>query len=87
MVTQDITRHKQAEEQVHELAFYDSLTRLPNRRLLIDRLQQAQVHSARQKTNCAILFIDLDNFKALNDTRGHDVGDLLLIEIAKRLQG
>ncbi|ODT73585.1 MAG: hypothetical protein ABS69_13690 [Nitrosomonadales bacterium SCN 54-20] len=86
LVIQDITRHKQAEEQVHELAFHDSLTRLPNRRLFLDRLQQAQIHSARQKTHCAILFIDLDNFKALNDTRGHDVGDLLLIEIARRLQ-
>jgi diguanylate cyclase (GGDEF)-like protein/PAS domain S-box-containing protein len=85
-VIQDITGHKQAEEQVHQLAFYDPLTRLPNRRLFLDRLQQAQVHSTRHKTHCAVLFIDLDNFKILNDTRGHDVGDLLLIEVAKRLQ-
>lgn len=85
-VIQDITEHKQAEEQVHQLAFYDPLTRLPNRRLFLDRLQQAQVHSTRHKTNCAILFIDLDNFKTLNDTRGHDIGDLLLIEVAKRLR-
>lgn len=85
-VIQDITEHKQAEEQVHQLAFYDPLTRLPNRRLFLDRLQQAQVHSTRHKTHCAILFIDLDNFKTLNDTRGHDIGDLLLIEIAKRLR-
>lgn len=86
VVIQDITGHKQAEEQVHQLAFYDPLTRLPNRRLFLDRLQQAQAHSTRHKTNCAILFIDLDNFKTLNDTRGHDVGDLLLIEVAERLR-
>ena len=85
-VIQDITEHKQAEEQIHQLAFYDPLTRLPNRRLFLDRLQQAQVYSTRHKTNCAILFIDLDNFKTLNDTRGHDIGDLLLIEVAKRLR-
>lgn len=85
-VIQDITEHKQAEEQVHQLAFYDPLTRLPNRRLFLDRLQQAQVHSTRHKTHCAVLFIDLDNFKMLNDTRGHDIGDLLLIEVAKRLR-
>lgn len=85
-VIQDITVHKQAQEQVHQLAFYDPLTGLPNRRLFLDRLQQAQIHGARQKTHCAILFIDLDYFKTLNDTRGHDVGDLLLIEVAKRLR-
>lgn len=85
-VIQDITQHKQAEEQIHQLAFYDPLTGLPNRRLFLDRLQQAQVHSTRRKTHCAVLFIDLDNFKTLNDTRGHDIGDLLLIEVAKRLR-
>ncbi len=85
-VIQDITVHKQAQEQVHQLAFYDPLTGLPNRRLFLDRLQQAQIHGARHKTHCAILFIDLDYFKTLNDTRGHDVGDLLLIEVAKRLR-
>jgi diguanylate cyclase (GGDEF)-like protein len=85
-VIQDITEHKQAEEQIHQLAFYDPLTKLPNRRLFLDRLQHAQAYSTRRKTNCAILFIDLDNFKTLNDTRGHDIGDLLLIEVAKRLR-
>ncbi|WP_052494279.1 EAL domain-containing protein [Nitrosospira sp. NpAV] len=85
-VIQDITGHKQAEDQIHQLAFYDPLTGLPNRRLFLDRLQQAQLHSTRNKTNCAILFIDLDNFKTLNDTRGHDIGDLLLIEVARRLR-
>ncbi len=82
----DITRYKEADEQMHQLVFYDPLTRLPNRRLLQDRLQQARTRSLRHKTRGAILFIDLDHFKALNDTHGHDVGDLLLIEIAKRLQ-
>lgn len=86
VVIQDITDHKRAEEQVHQLAFYDPLTRLPNRRLFLDRLQQAQAHSTRHDNHCALLFIDLDNFKALNDTRGHDIGDLLLVEIAKRLR-
>jgi diguanylate cyclase (GGDEF)-like protein/PAS domain S-box-containing protein len=83
----DITQFKQAEEAIHALAFYDSLTNLPNRRLLIDRLQQAMVSSARHDEHGAILFIDLDNFKTLNDTRGHDVGDLLLVEVAERLTG
>lgn len=85
-VIQDITGHKQAEEQIHQLAFYDPLTSLPNRRLFLDRLQQAQANSDRHKTNCAILFIDLDNFKTLNDTKGHDIGDLLLAEVARRLK-
>jgi diguanylate cyclase (GGDEF)-like protein/PAS domain S-box-containing protein len=85
-VIQDITANKRAEEQIHRLAFYDPLTNLPNRRLFLDRLQQAQVHSERHKTNCAILFIDLDNFKTLNDTKGHDIGDLLLVEVASRLR-
>jgi diguanylate cyclase (GGDEF)-like protein/PAS domain S-box-containing protein len=82
----DITARKMAEEAVQHLAFYDSLTELPNRRLLIDRLQQAQASFARNGKAGAILFIDLDNFKALNDTQGHDVGDLLLIQVAKRLR-
>jgi diguanylate cyclase (GGDEF)-like protein/PAS domain S-box-containing protein len=81
----DITQYKKAEEEIHNLAFYDYLTGLPNRRLLLDRLQQALVASARHNLHGAILFIDLDNFKVLNDTRGHAVGDLLLIEVAKRL--
>jgi diguanylate cyclase (GGDEF)-like protein/PAS domain S-box-containing protein len=82
----DISARKLAEEAVEHLAFYDSLTDLPNRRLLSDRLQQAQASFARNGKECAILFIDLDNFKALNDTQGHDVGDLLLIQVAKRLR-
>lgn len=82
----DITERKQAEEKIHNLAFYDPLTQLPNRRLLFDRLNQAVASSARNQTSAALLFIDLDNFKILNDTRGHDIGDLLLIEVAQRLR-
>lgn len=82
----DITLRKQAEEQIHQLAFYDSLTKLPNRRLLIDRLNHTMASSSRSDEYAALLFIDMDNFKTLNDTKGHDVGDLLLIEAALRLQ-
>ena len=82
----DITERKQAEEKIHNLAFYDPLCQLPNRRLLFDRLHQAVTTSARNKTCAALLFIDLDNFKILNDTRGHDIGDLLLIEVGQRLR-
>ena len=82
----DITDRKKAEQDIHRLAFYDPLTRLPNRRLLLDRLQQALAVSARSGEYGAIMFIDLDNFKTINDTKGHDYGDLLLIETARRLQ-
>ncbi len=82
----DITERKLAEEKIHNLAFYDPLCQLPNRRLLFDRLHQAVTTSVRNKTCAALLFIDLDNFKILNDTRGHDIGDLLLIEVGHRLR-
>jgi diguanylate cyclase (GGDEF)-like protein/PAS domain S-box-containing protein len=82
----DITERKQAEDKIHNLAFYDPLCQLPNRRLLFDRLNQAVTTSARNQTCAALLFIDLDNFKILNDTRGHDIGDLLLIEVGQRLR-
>ncbi len=82
----DISERKEAEEKIRHLAFYDPLTRLPNRRLLLDRLQQAMVLGERTGHHGALLFIDLDQFKSLNDTLGHDVGDLLLIEVARRLQ-
>jgi len=85
-LSRDITKRKQAESEIHSLAFYDALTRLPNRRLLMDRLNQAMASSARNGQYGAILFLDLDNFKTLNDTRGHDIGDLLLVEVARRLQ-
>jgi diguanylate cyclase (GGDEF)-like protein/PAS domain S-box-containing protein len=81
----DITSSKAAEEEIKSLAFYDPLTRLPNRRLLLDRLQQALVASARSGKKAALLFIDLDHFKTLNDTLGHDFGDLLLQQVAQRL--
>jgi diguanylate cyclase (GGDEF)-like protein/PAS domain S-box-containing protein len=82
----DITERKQAEDKIHNLAFYDPLCQLPNRRLLFDRLHQAVTTSARNQTCAGLLFIDLDNFKTLNDTRGHDIGDLLLIEVGQRLR-
>ncbi|MDH2915502.1 MAG: EAL domain-containing protein [Gallionella sp.] len=82
----DITRRKEKEEYIHQLAFYDPLTQLPNRRLLFDRLRQALLASARNARNGALMFLDLDHFKSLNDTKGHEVGDQLLMEVAKRLQ-
>lgn len=81
----DISKRKAAEEEIMNLAFYDPLTRLPNRRLLRDRLLKALPASARSGMYGALLFIDLDNFKTLNDTHGHDVGDLLLQQVASRL--
>jgi diguanylate cyclase (GGDEF)-like protein/PAS domain S-box-containing protein len=83
----DITDNKEAEAEIHRLAYYDPLTRLPNRRLLHDRLHQALAATSRSGLYGAIFFIDVDNFKVLNDTRGHGVGDLLLIEVGKRLRG
>jgi diguanylate cyclase (GGDEF)-like protein/PAS domain S-box-containing protein len=82
----DITERKRSEQQIHQLAFYDALTSLPNRRLLLDRLHQAMAVSMRNGRYGALLFLDLDHFKSINDTRGHAVGDLLLIEVARRLQ-
>ena len=82
----DITNRKQLKEQVRQLASYDALTHLPNRRLLHERLSQALAASKRNGCSGALLFLDLDNFKPLNDTHGHDVGDLLLIETYRRLQ-
>jgi diguanylate cyclase (GGDEF)-like protein/PAS domain S-box-containing protein len=81
----DITERKLAEAEIEHLAYHDSLTLLPNRRLLLDRLEQALAVSARTANCGALLFIDLDNFKLLNDTRGHDAGDQLLVEVAERL--
>ena len=84
-MVQDITLRKQSEKEIHRLAFYDALTQLPNRRLLHERLAQSMAISARSGKYGALIFIDLDNFKMLNDTQGHDVGDLLLKEVAIRL--
>ena len=81
----DITSRKAAEDQIQSLAFFDPLTGLPNRRLLMDRLKQAVASGARREKRGALLFVDLDNFKNLNDTLGHDKGDLLLQQVAQRL--
>ena len=82
----DITLRKRTEEDIRKLAFFDPLTQLPNRRLLLDRLQQLSAARARNNQVAAILFIDLDRFKQLNDSYGHDQGDELLIQVAGRLQ-
>lgn len=84
-VERDITQRKQAESKIQQLAFYDAMTNLPNRQLLLDRLEQHIASSIRTHHAGAVLFIDLDNFKSLNDTHGHDVGDLLLKEVARRI--
>lgn|GEM_PF-6235065 len=81
----DISERKKAEEKINELAFYDQLTGLPNRTLLLDRLKQTMTATSRTGNYCALLFLDLDNFKTLNDTLGHEMGDLLLKEVAQRL--
>ena len=81
----DITERKEAEEKINRLAYYDPVTNLPNRRLLLDRLAQATAASQRHGRHGAVLFIDIDNFKNLNDTRGHDEGDQLLVEVAESL--
>ena len=81
----DITGRKVAEEQIRQLAYYDSLTSLPNRRMLLDRLNQALSHARRHARPLVVMYLDLDNFKLINDTLGHDAGDLLLQEVARRL--
>lgn len=83
----DITDRKLNEERVFKLAFYDPLTELPNRRLLVDRLREALLGNQRKQRYGALMFMDLDRFKILNDTQGHDLGDQLLIEAGKRIAG
>jgi len=82
---QDISERKQSEKEIHRLAYFDSLTGLPNRVLFKDRLTQAVLHARRYRTALATLFLDLDRFKAINDTLGHNIGDLLLKSVADRL--
>lgn len=82
----DITQRKESEETIHQLAFYDPLTKIPNRRLLYDRLQQIVLATTQENLFGVILVLDLDDFKVINDTRGHAVGDLLLVEVASRIQ-
>ncbi|WP_181376322.1 sensor domain-containing phosphodiesterase [Novimethylophilus kurashikiensis] len=84
-IENDITERKRAERQIHRLAFYDTLTSLPNRQLLMARLQQVLSIELRHHNRGALFFLDLDNFKILNDTLGHDMGDMLLQKVASRL--
>lgn len=82
----DITERKRSQDQIHRLAFYDPLTSLPNRRLLTDRMSQTLAVCKRSGKFAALLVLDLDNFKTLNDAHGHAAGDLLLIEVAQRIK-
>lgn len=84
-INTDVTQRKASEHEIYNLAFHDSLTGLPNRQLLHNRLAQALAACARNQETGGILFLDLDNFKSLNDTQGHDVGDKLLVQVAARL--
>ncbi len=84
-ITRDLSDAKTAEDKIRHLAFYDPLTRLPNRRLLLERLRQTVTASQRNGRKRALLIVDLDNFKTLNDTLGHHIGDLLLEEVARRI--
>ena len=85
-IARDITERKKLDEQITQLAYFDPLTKLPNRRLFDDRLLQAISASTRSACHGALMFIDLDNFKPLNDTHGHEAGDELLIEAARRIK-
>jgi diguanylate cyclase (GGDEF)-like protein/PAS domain S-box-containing protein len=85
VAVRDITDRKRAEDEIRHLAYFDPLTHLPNRRLLMDRLSQALIASNRSREFGALMILDLDHFKSLNDTQGHDVGDRLLVEVAQRL--
>lgn len=85
VVSNDITQRKQAEAQIYSLAFYDFLTKLPNRRMFSDRLRQAMAATRRSDRYGALMFLDLDNFKPINDAHGHGVGDMLLQEAARRI--
>ncbi|MGE7272552.1 EAL domain-containing protein [Brevibacillus panacihumi] len=86
LVTRDITERKHSEETIHHLAYHDALTDLPNRRMYIQHLGREIISAKRFQSNLAVLFLDLDRFKDVNDSFGHDVGDLLLIETARRLK-
>lgn len=86
VVLRDITERKQADARIRQLAYYDTMTGLPNRLMLHEKLSAHLRKTMRKKTGGALLFIDIDNFKTLNDTHGHDVGDALLVEVAKRIK-
>jgi PleD family two-component response regulator len=85
-MTEDITERKLAAEKILKLATHDTLTGLPNRHLLMDRLEKAIQISARAGEICSVLFVDLDRFKPVNDTYGHQIGDMLLRQVAERLE-
>jgi len=85
-VVRDITERKDNEKKIDHLAYYDPLTNLPNRRLLLERMQQQLIASTRHQSRQAILFLDLDNFKNLNDSLGHSVGDQYLLQLAHQLE-
>lgn len=87
VLSRELTARRQMEQQIHDLAFFDPLTRLPNRRLMLDRLEHALAGHARLDNDGAVLLIDLDHFKELNDTHGHAAGDQLLVKAAERLRG
>ena len=84
-LSRDITERKQADARTHQLAYFDTLTALPNRRMLLDRLEHALASARKSGQVGALLFIDLDNFKQINDARGHTLGDVLLVQVAQRL--
>ena len=86
VLSRDITERSQAQLRIEQLAFSDMLTGLPNRRLFLDRLRQSMAVSERNQSYCALLFLDIDKFKTLNDTLGHQVGDILLVQISERLR-
>lgn len=85
-IIQDVTEQKDAEDEIKKLAFYDALTLLPNRRMFMDKLGKSIIESKKESNHGAIMFLDLDRFKSLNDTLGHDYGDLLLKKVAQRLR-
>ncbi len=86
-LSRDITERKLADARTHQLAYFDTLTALPNRRMLLDRLEHALASAHQSGQVGALLFIDLDNFKQINDARGHSLGDVLLVQVARRLTG